>query len=281
VRVPDEILGCVGFIAEYLTSDTSGDGFDLKGSAFAVGVPAILRPTNRFFYFVTARHLLRGLNLDLVRIIVNTHGGGRKPIKPKDWYFHPDPSVDVAVARYDIPGSVHIRHLEPSMFVTPENMKQYFIGIGDDVIFPGLFEFVPGELVNTPLLRHGAIAMLPDHPIQVGGGFSEMHLIEARSFSGLSGSPVFVRATVWDTNYKRGDGTPVTLVCQSADMYLLGMIWGHWDENPRGVNMGISAITPAEKIRETLYLPEAIAKRTEIELALVTESSPVPDGVVA
>ena len=108
--------------------------------------------------------------------------------------------------------------------------------------------------------------MLPENPIQVGGGFSQMHLIEARSFSELSGSPVFVRETlVIKDNYARPDGTPVILVTHGANFHLLGMIWGHWDEDPRGVNMGIAAVTPAAKILETLYLPEAVARRAEIE----------------
>jgi len=215
------------------------------------------------------------LDLDRVRILVNRYDGGRDAIKPQEWYFHPDPNVDVAVARYDIPPWVHIRQITLDLFAT-EMMRTGFIGIGDEVFFPGLFEIIPGERRNTPIVRHGAIAMLPEHPIQVGGGFAENYLVEARSFSGLSGSPVFVRATATKTERVEPGGRDMKMLLQVADMHLLGMIWGHWDE-AHGVNMGIAAVTPAAKIHETLYLPEAVARRAELEAIFPKSTFPAPD----
>jgi hypothetical protein len=277
VRINDTILGCVGFLAEYLTADESQDAVDLKGSAFAVCVPGVALPNEVFFYFVTARHILKNLSLDRIRILVNKHDGGRDAIKPEEWYFHPDPTVDVAIARYNIPPWVHIRHIQLQMFLTSEIVIKRNIGLGDNVFFPGLFEIIPGEKRNAPLLRHGAIAMIPEHPIQVGSGFSEMLLIEARSVSGISGSPVFVRGTAWirEGYASVDDKTPAPIIVQSTDVYLLGMIWGHWDEDERGVNTGIAAVTPVDKIRETLYRPEAVEKRAAIEATRMRSDSPV------
>jgi hypothetical protein len=278
VRVPDEVLQCVGYLAEYITSDATGEVYDWKGSAFSVAVPSLYDPKQQFFYFVTALHLLRDVQQDQVRIVINKKGGGREVIKPTDWWRHPtDDSADVAVTPYNLPASFDVKQIITDSFLTTKIMESKKMGIGDDVFAPGLFEFVPGSgKRNLPLLRHGNVAMLPEEPIQVGTGFSQMYLVEARSFGGLSGSPVFARETV-SLNIILPDGSKSLLVANGSAFHLLGMVWGHWDQDSRGVNMGIAAVTPATKILETLFHPELMRIRAEAETRHMQAISPRHD----
>jgi hypothetical protein len=89
-----------------------------------------------------------------------------------------------------------------------------------------------------PIVRHGNIAMLPEEQIQTEMGYADVHLIEARSIGGLSGSPVFVRTSEAEKDSHRG-------------IQLLGVMHGHWEikeselnkptlvHDRRGVNLGI------------------------------------------
>jgi hypothetical protein len=162
------------------------------------------------------------------------------------------------------------------LFLSPEERIRHSIGIGDDVFTVGLFTYHAGTQRNMPIVRYGNVAMLPDEPIQVGDGFAEVYLIEARSIGGLSGSPVFVRKTT---------SLPITsehLTERKLDglgrLFFLGMMRGHWDINEsdlnkpsfihdrrRGVNLGIGMVVPAAKILEVINHPDLVALRAHRE----------------
>lgn len=291
MRVPDHVLDCVGYVAQYVTSDFTGDEYDLEGSGFFVGVPCLTIPDQRFFYFATAAHVVRDLDPDHTRIIVNHKNGLKTTIKVTDWCFHDDKTVDAAVMPHVIRPAYGVRHMNTDVFLTTEKMNQRMIGIGDDVFFPGLFQFAPGTKQNRPILRHGNIAMLPDEPIQIDSGFAHVHLIEARSIGGISGSPVFVRETV-SLPARRMDESQTLIIGNGNAFHLLGMIRSHWDINEqelnsysgvqnrqRGVNMGIAAVTPAIKILEILNQPHFMQHRADAERKYLANISPGNDGV--
>jgi hypothetical protein len=286
VRVPDHVLDCVGYVAQYVTSDFTGDDYDLEGSGFFVGVPCVTVPGQRFFYFVTAAHVISDLDPERTRIIVNHKNGSKTTIQMTEWFFHEDKTVDAAVMPHIMRAAFSARHMNIDTFLTHDKMNQRLIGIGDDVFFPGLFSFVPGKKQNRPILRHGNIAMLPDEEIQVDGGFARVHLIEARSIGGISGSPVFVRETV-SLPALRADGSETLIIGNGNDFHLLGMIRTHWDvkesdlnsysaiqDKQRGVNMGFAVVTPAAKILEVLNLPVLVERRAEAERKYVADTSP-------
>jgi len=177
------------------------------------------------------------------------------------------------------------------LFLSSEKMKERMIGIGDDVFFPGLFQFAPGTKQNHPILRHGNIAMLPETQIQMDAGFAHVYLVEARSIGGISGSPVFTRETV--SLETRGADTEKGLIIGIGNKFhLLGMARSHWDLNerdinsysgvqdrPRGVNMGIAAVTPAGAILEILNQAGPALARAEAERKHREDISPGFDGV--
>ncbi|MGA3186305.1 MAG: hypothetical protein ABSF22_04280 [Bryobacteraceae bacterium] len=291
MRVPDHVLKCVGYVAEFLTSDSSGEDYELEGSGFFIGVPCLTIPDLRFHYFATAAHVVRGLDPERTKIIVNHKNGTRTVITPPEWYFHDDPSVDAAVMPYINRPAFDTMYVGTELFLSSEKMKERMIGIGDDVFFPGLFQFAPGTKQNHPILRHGNIAMLPETQIQMDAGFAHVYLVEARSIGGISGSPVFTRETV--SLETRGADTEKGLIIGIGNKFhLLGMARSHWDLNerdinsysgvqdrPRGVNMGIAAVTPAGAILEILNQAGPALARAEAERKHREDISPGFDGV--
>jgi hypothetical protein len=67
------------------------------------------------------------------------------------------------------------------------------IGPGDDVFVVGRFINREGKQKNIPSVRFGNIAQMPGEPLFLDDGKElECFLIEGRSISGFSGSPVFI-----------------------------------------------------------------------------------------
>lgn len=271
MRVVDDFLKSVAFVAELISSDVSVDDIDHIATGFFVTIPIPELPGRQFHHFVTAKHVVTGLKQPSC-LVINKRGGGvtvlREGIVENIWWTHPtDPHADVAIAVINMESSFDITAIPIDIFATADLMSKRGIGIGDEVFTVGLFSYVPGQSRNTPIVRYGTIAMMPDDDIYVGSGFTKAYLTEARSIGGVSGSPVFVRETralpLNDGGYMQGVG----------NHYLLGLMHGHWDlaetemnkqggpSSIRGVNMGISIVVPASKILETLYNPALVARR--------------------
>lgn len=227
MRVPDVVLTSVGFVCEVTHRDASGAAsLDPCGSGFCAVMPY---GGGFFHFFVTARHVLESLQGREVRILVNKKGGGVTAIEPYwHWWRHPsDNTCDAAVLIFNADPSLNIKSVPASMFLRPDDMSRLTIGVGDEVFTTGLFTFAPGEDENMPIVRHGNVAMLPRQQIQTDYGFADVYLVEARSIGGLSGSPVFVRETVY-AQTKTHDGRDVVMH-GLGEFYLLGVMHGHWD----------------------------------------------------
>jgi hypothetical protein len=277
VRLNDYTLRSVGYVAEYtqLTTDAT-DFVSLEGTGYFVAIPSEARQGNSYHFFVTAKHVVEHLIGKPIGLLVNKRGGGRTTLDlgvNAKWFMHPtDETCDVAVIPFANQGDYEIMSISPPAILTKERLLEYDIGIGDEIYFPSLFSFISGSKVNTPIVRHGNVAMIPAEPIQFGGGFADLYLVEARSIGGISGAPVFVRRTrsikLPDTIYKSGDGGHDSLCGVGSGYFLLGQMRGHWDIEPErmndpklehaakdGVNMGIAAIVPASKVMEVLDQP--------------------------
>jgi hypothetical protein len=270
LRLPDEILKCAAFIGEDV-----GDGTgDLHGTGFFVSVPFGFK----LFYLVTARHLANDLLGREIYITVNKCGGGVIALRPySPWWFHPtDKTADIAVLPCILTQEIDFLAIPIEDFVTPEMLTTKKIGIGDEVLSTGLFTPAPGESRNMPIVRHGNLAMLPDQPIQTEMGFADVYLIEARSIGGLSGSPVFIRETLYLPIELPGGVQ--TALRGLGRLSLLGVMQGHWDikesnlnkinvshDAKRGVNLGISIVVPAFKIIETINQEGLQAMRMEMD----------------
>ena len=277
MRVSETLLKTVGYVAEVVHSGKE-DHYDHSATGFFVTVTAPAEPSRGWGHFVTARHVAVDLQDRDIAFLVNTRSGGVAALTMSSdrWFFHPDASVDVAVLPFSAMPEHDLVTIGPESFLTPDLMTALKIGLGDELIIPGLFTFAPGVKRNLPIVRIGSLAMIPDEPIQVDCGFAQVYLVEARSIGGLSGSPVFVRGSLkFPLRPMNADGE---FMGTSSIPYLLGLMHGHWDiresemnkahfvaDRQRGVNLGIGVVVPAEKILEVLDHPGLIAMRQNVK----------------
>jgi hypothetical protein len=182
-------------------------------------------------YIVTNDHVIQESPAIVLRI--NTHQGYALIETTKaDWYGHPKHD-DLAVYIYDPPLGEHdVIGFAVRWLTTQKFIEDYDIGLGDDVFMVGRFRYHQGISQNIPTACFGNIAQMPIEPVVVKRKIDgeemdfpqEAFLIELRSISGYSGSPVFLdisKSIHYDDsmNMKRSE----------ASRYkLLGVIGGHF-----------------------------------------------------
>jgi len=308
VRIDDTILKSVAFLgyptAPY-TDDISNDDLSALmhwcGTGFVVSLAASCG--HLFFaYVVTAKHVSLQLEGRASFIRVNHTDGTTAFFKvPADavWWKHPDKpnEVDVAILPWRIPlGVADVRSMEiTEWFITDEILKKRSIGIGDDVFWVGLFSLMANQKKNWPIVRVGNIAMMPDEKIpsvNTGDwvGPIEGYLVEAKSFGGLSGSPVFVRPT-FNMPFATNDGEN-TLMYGVGQPYLMGLVQGHWPipletindsqikavSDRKQINLGFAIVVPARQILEVINQPELVKIRETQAQAALGDGTTVPDS---
>jgi hypothetical protein len=292
VRVPEVMLKCVGFIGEVTHRDGDKVDGDLCATGFFVSVPSVNLP-GTYCYFVTAKHVATDLANSEVYFVVNKRGGGTTRMNGVGdaWHLHPtDKTADVAVTQMAMTPDADMIAVPLGDFVTPEDIRNQTIGIGDEVFATGLFTPVTGSRGLLPIVRHGNIAMIPNEQIQTELGFADVYLVEARSIGGLSGSPVWARGSLLSAFQSSQSGKPVPASLVGPGK-LLGLMHGHWDvreaemdnyhiaHSRRGVNLGIGIVVPAIKILETLHSLPLIASRNDEDRKVMKRSVPGMDSI--
>jgi len=173
------------------------------------------------------------------------------------WVFPEDGSVDLAATPFVLPISEYdFATIPTTLFVTQEQIQKNEVVEGDPVIFTGLFIQYAGTTSLEPVVRSGAIAMLPENPIKTTlGKLGHIYLAEAHVFGGNSGSPMFV-----DVNkFKSAIG---------YDYRFLGVVTGEIQETEDltlnvtatykgtvSANSNVSVIVPAFEVNNLLMLP--------------------------
>jgi hypothetical protein len=117
-------------------------------------------------------------------------------------------SGDVAVKPLELGAHIRWRAVSIEEFLTKETMAEFNIWPGDDTFLIGRLVVQSGKQKNTPVVRFGNLSMLadPDELIDMSPyGEHEAFLVECRSVSGFSGSPVFLTTT---QTYLPKDGRP-------------------------------------------------------------------------
>lgn len=285
MRVSDRASPFVAFIG-------LREGFDprMAATCFFLRVPSERVPDSSFVYICTAKHVADDLDCADWVIRANKKGGGFVLLEgmtqlcgegARRWWSHPsDEAVDFAV--FPLPAELHgvldVNPLPIMALGTPQLLSDEDIGPGDAVYVLGLFRDVYGTSRNRPVLRFGNVAMMADEKIQFHGKFIDAHLIECRSIRGLSGSPVFVHPSVRSVVRrsvvppKSTGGQDAEVIIQEDTAMLLGSIIGHWDDpdlksipGEEGVNVGIAAVVPAQKMLEVLNQPGLVQHRQDQE----------------
>jgi hypothetical protein len=204
----------VGFIfGQVHAKDQTGTEHTLEGPLgtgfFIVWPDERGGPNWGYFYFVTAKHVLKdsdGKFLKTVRIRLNlkqqnnqqnfdyidvtvTDGGGNLI-----WLQDLEDPNDEAVAFAIRPDTNRFDYLPipTQMFVTDKLSKDNQVGEGDAVSFIGLMAQFYGAKQNFPVVRKGSIALMSDEPLPTPTGLQKGYICEVASWPGNSGSPVFL-----------------------------------------------------------------------------------------
>jgi hypothetical protein len=183
MRVPSKVLNAVVFLG-YRTEIDGEIVDEWGGTGLLVGVDDrdTLSP-----YIVTADHVAKELEVvaEPIARINDANGKGHhyrlmKPTRVEHqgrvtestaWYRHPTARSKADVAVYPFsPGWIEDWDEAPfayfpfEMFVAHAMLygAEASIGRGDEIFVPGLVAHIAGDEANSPLLRVGNIAMLPD-----------------------------------------------------------------------------------------------------------------------
>ena len=205
--IPSEYLDCVVFLYPTQAQAETGNTAD-GGTGFLASTPldasTLLGPDQvRALYVVTNRHCAE--RTPAIRL--NTTDGAMEIITPEqsEWHYHPD-GDDVAVLPLGLASErpqfqsvpVQSRHagvVDEGWVVSEATFPK--VQPGTDAFFVGRYVTHSGVQRNLPVVRFGSVAMTPTEPIEQGDGFKQdSFLVEARSQSGFSGSPVFVYNTM-------------------------------------------------------------------------------------
>jgi hypothetical protein len=207
---------------------------------------------------------------------------------PDDWHYSENPAVDVAAVFIPIVSGIKMHSIAVENFATDQVIQKENIGIGDDVFAIGLFTQKSGAERNTPIMRTGIIASMPEESLETDEddelpGTCNVYLVELRSIGGISGSPVFVHLDFWRLGpnmfESRIDIGGLTI---RRKTFLLGLIRGHWNLERRGVtrdhappatedeeieklNTGIALVTPVQDVLSILNGGEMMRIRKMVE----------------
>ena len=189
-RFPDDVADIAIFL--YASEVAALKGQNAGGSGFLVFVPSEAFPQKVHVYAVTNQHLIDD---GFCALRLNRKSGDTDCIStvPEDWFLHPD-GDDVAVFPLEMQGDFKWNAVAIEMFADRRCVEMYNIGYGDDVFLVGRLTAQSGKQKNTPVIRFGNISLSadPTEPVKHRGREQEAYLVECRSISGFSGSPVFV-----------------------------------------------------------------------------------------
>jgi len=275
-RIPDEALQQIVYL--YPSVVDAENGSKTGGSGFLIMIPSTVLPGKGLLFAVTNAHVIENGNT-VVRL--NTKDGkfDTFDFTENDWILHQDKDDIAICCMPSLNIDLHVyKEITPATFLKRHEINAFNVGPGDDAFVVGRFMNSQGKLRNVPAVRFGNIAQMPIEPIEqdrVFGTFQqESFLVEARSISGFSGSPVFLILHAASSRQKEGFRL-------HRDVFrLLGIQWGYiqdWEPVrdslgvpvPNGMkvrlNTGMMGVVPAWKLAELLGRDDLVAARRKAE----------------
>jgi hypothetical protein len=263
------------------------------------------------YYAVTCRHVIEGIRdggsgyRKTVFIRVNDLKGEAQdvPFMVDDWILGKE--TDVAVIRIHFGPSL-VWWAYPMYNGGAEKLKP-----GHDVFFVGLFAPLPGDGSVQAIVRSGKVARpstkvsVTLNPYSGESVIVDAYVVEANSWGGESGSPVFV----YEQKYVPAE-PPLQTIADNPEIWareernrekivgrvepkLLGLLHGHFlikrtvmrgqtEIGGVDVNSGIAVVIPAEGIRATLMDERLVEDRarTVRDWAEKATLLPKPDSTV-
>jgi hypothetical protein len=290
MRISDSVRDTVVFLG-HPTNEAGKSGIECVGTGFLLMYDEVP-------HLITARHVAEHFADHPFLIRVNTcdQKAENIPVDMVKWYYPKDPAVDVAATPFELPRPDRyvVRHIDfPREALSWTQARKFEYGIGDFVYTVGLFRLLAGTERNMPVVHFGTIARTVDWDEKVPvkdwqdpAGKKTLqtnaYLVESQSLSGLSGSPVFVRATSLLVRPEMFVHNPGRTAEDLGDavarwkVHLLGMWQGAWDAPPdevlgleRGrqvrVLVGMGVVIPTEEIHYLLEEDELKVIRRQIK----------------
>lgn len=257
-RIPDQLQSSVAYL--YPDTEAARNGAPVGGTGFFVRRQHPL--TDRSVqYLVTNTHVAQSAPRAF-RINTTDGTGHFHEIGAHEWVSHPNGDDISAVVLPFQPGWTAAALDWSDLAITRPRMAELNMGVGDEVFMLGRFISHGTLQLNQPLARFGNVAMMPGQLVKDGRGVDvEAFLVEMRSLSGFSGSPVFV---YMGPGTYRGNGTMMPFY--SETIWLMGIDTGHKtllakvhqrNGEPEEklvvyLNTGVSIVAPVWRIEELL-----------------------------
>ncbi len=175
------------------TEEDAHEGRSLGGSGFILGIKGERFPDDLHVYAITNEHVAISGGASVIRY--NTKDGGADCIvlDPSEWH---KPTTGEDLAAYQIfspPQNMQYLAESIDMAATQSVIDEYSLGAGDEVFSIGRFVDLDMPQRNRPVTRFGNVAMMPEHAVRIRGvGTQYCYLVEMRSRTGYSGSPVYI-----------------------------------------------------------------------------------------
>lgn len=250
-----------------------------NGTGFFVGVKKEGTADTYSVYFVTAKHVLQdkgGQYYPEIILRLNKLDGNSDLIKVElsetKVFEHTDETVDIALFNCLPDQKIYdFKFIPNELIANNEIIKQHEIAEGDEVFFTGLFTSHIGQKRNQPIIRFGRVALIPEEKIEWKEDgkptkFMELYLLECQSFGGNSGSPVFFQLNPLRRPGQISIGGPTILL---AGIMTGSFLHGTNVQITQAVqnlvslqNLGIAAVTPANKLQEILFSSELVKARS-------------------
>lgn len=215
------------------------------GTAFIVQV-STTGAGRRVPFLVAHRQVVAGHRTSVAAAI--DHDGACADLcefEARDWTMHPK-GEEVAAVRLDersLPGDSARWTFSPDDFITPRRIKEWDVGIGDDILIVGRPVNSQSNNIGKPAIRFGSISFMPEESHRgPREGQGERFAVEMCPVSCLPGSPVLVyrtNTTVLDQRYARNF------------IGLLGINAGYMPGENGGYGC-LSGVIPAWRITELL-----------------------------
>lgn len=286
-RIDDILLDSVVYL--YPSADEAKEGVSYGGSGFLVLIESEEEPWDGYAYAVTNKHVIEG-GCSVVRVSRLDGETEAIPLAQSQWVPHPTEDLSAALIDGLSPLQHRVTLIPDEMLLTKAACSDLKIGAGDDVYMVGRFIKHDGRQRNQPFVQSGIISLMPTDVVvewdenKTPTKTEELFLVEMRSLSGCSGSPVFFQFPLTASTSPR-------LTPENKELirlrWLLGIDCAHFtiDEKVvelvgRGVrkerektpyvtesNAGQMMVVPAWKLRELLDDPRFETDRRQKEQA--------------
>jgi hypothetical protein len=216
-------------------------------SGFLVAMDSEVMGSRQHVYAVTNAHVIEDgfpmLRVNLKHPSSQFERTFSFPFEIDSWVTHPTHDLAVRPIPADAPLSTFkVSLIGLREFLGERAIEAGTIALGDDLFYVGRFVDHAGKWENQPSVRFGNVSMLPNElePLEyeVSGQRRKQigFLVEARSRSGYSGSPVFMfqpeanrPALDWAFEPPLSVGHS-QLVGMNPKVSVVGVDWGHLNE---------------------------------------------------